>query len=68
MTNEGTSFHQCAICKSPVNLEYSKADEHGKAVHEVCYVSKLVGERSIRKKMTWRVEVLQRLRPAQRVS
>ena len=28
----------CAICEQPVNLEESKTDEHGNAVHENCYV------------------------------
>ena len=30
---------RCAICKQSVNLEESKADEYGSAVHEDCYVS-----------------------------
>jgi hypothetical protein len=29
---------QCAICARPVNLQESKTDEHGHAVHENCYV------------------------------
>jgi len=28
----------CSICKDPVNLEESKTDEHGHAVHENCYI------------------------------
>ena len=28
----------CSICKEPVTLEESKSDEHGRAVHENCYV------------------------------
>jgi len=28
----------CFICKQPVNLEESKADERGQAVHENCYI------------------------------
>jgi hypothetical protein len=28
----------CSICKQPVNLEESKTDEHGRAVHENCYI------------------------------
>jgi hypothetical protein len=67
MTYERTWFHRCAICKNPVNLEQSKADEHGKAVHEVCYVAKIVGERNRRKKMTWHVDEPHSVRPAQRV-
>ena len=30
---------QCSICKQSVNLEQSKTDENGSAVHEDCYVS-----------------------------
>ena len=29
---------RCAICNESVNLEESKTDERGKAVHENCYV------------------------------
>ena len=32
----------CIICKQFVKLEQSKTDEHGRAVHEDCYVSLLV--------------------------
>lgn len=28
----------CAVCKEPVNLEESKTDEHGRAIHENCYI------------------------------
>jgi hypothetical protein len=38
MSYEGW-FPRCAICKQPVNLTESKADEYGRAVHEHCYVS-----------------------------
>lgn len=31
----------CSICKKPVQLETSKTDEDGMAVHEDCYVSKV---------------------------
>jgi hypothetical protein len=36
-------FHErflpcCVICNETVNLEESKADEHGRAVHENCYI------------------------------
>lgn len=33
---------RCAICKQLVNLNLSKADEYGRAIHEECYVSLLV--------------------------
>ena len=29
---------RCAICNESVNLEESKTDERGKAVHENCYI------------------------------
>jgi hypothetical protein len=29
---------RCTICREPVNLEESKTDEYGQAVHENCYV------------------------------
>ena len=32
----------CVICRESVKLEESKADEYGKAIHEDCYVSKLI--------------------------
>jgi len=32
----------CAICKQSVDLNDSKSDECGRAVHEQCYVSLLV--------------------------
>ena len=28
----------CQICKKPVILEIARIDEHGKAVHEECYL------------------------------
>ena len=30
----------CSICNKPVDLETTKTDERGKAVHEQCYVLK----------------------------
>jgi hypothetical protein len=38
MSYEETWAPLCAICKESVNLEESKTDEHGQAVHENCYV------------------------------
>ena len=32
----------CSICKEPVELETAKTDECGRAIHENCYVLKLV--------------------------
>ena len=31
----------CCICEGPVPLETCKTDEHGKAVHEECYMHKI---------------------------
>jgi hypothetical protein len=39
MPHEGSWSLPCAICKESVNLEESKTDEYGHAVHEDCYVS-----------------------------
>ena len=39
--SQGQWHPECAICKESVTLEDSKADEHGQAVHEDCYVSSL---------------------------
>jgi hypothetical protein len=43
---EGRWRPQCAICGESVELEKSKADERGQAIHEDCYLSKL-GENKI---------------------
>jgi len=34
-------FPTCSLCNEPVELETSKTDEDGKAVHEECYALKL---------------------------
>ena len=46
MSYESNWVPPCAICKESVNLEESKADELGQAVHENCYVSMLVPKKS----------------------
>jgi hypothetical protein len=33
---------KCAICEESVAIEESKTDEYGLAVHERCYVSRLI--------------------------
>jgi hypothetical protein len=43
---EGQWRPKCVICKEIVELEESKVDEHGQAIHEQCYVSKLVGKKT----------------------
>jgi hypothetical protein len=35
----------CSFCNGPVELETSKTDEDGKAIHEECYVRKLRSDR-----------------------
>jgi hypothetical protein len=41
---EGSSgaigFVSCVVCGKPVDLGHCKTDEHGKAVHERCYLKK----------------------------
>jgi hypothetical protein len=32
----------CSVCQQPVRLETAKADENGKAVHEDCYLQRLM--------------------------
>ena len=34
-------FVVCQICKKPVVLELARINEHGKAVHEDCYLNSL---------------------------
>lgn len=36
----------CGICKKPVELETSKTDEYGTAIHEECYASKVALRKS----------------------
>jgi hypothetical protein len=36
---------RCPICRQSVNLENSKSDEHGRAVHENCYVLAIVSKK-----------------------
>jgi hypothetical protein len=31
----------CHLCSKPVELETAKTDEHGRAVHEECYLRKI---------------------------
>jgi hypothetical protein len=31
----------CAICHKPAPLETAKTDEHGRIIHEECYVFKM---------------------------
>ena len=36
---------RCAICRNSVNLRVSKTDEYGRAVHENCYVWRLLSKK-----------------------
>jgi hypothetical protein len=36
---------RCAICGKPVSLESCKFDENGKAVHEDCYVGRMLKDK-----------------------
>jgi hypothetical protein len=36
---------RCAVCRNSVNLTVSKTDEHGRAVHEKCYVWSLLSKK-----------------------
>ena len=47
--SEGQWRPQCVLCRESVQLEESKADERGQAIHEECYVSKLVGRKTTEK-------------------
>jgi len=44
--SEGQWRPECVICKESVELEESKIDEHGQAIHETCYVLRLVGKKT----------------------
>jgi len=34
----------CSICSVPLPLETSRTDEHGKGVHEQCYVRRTISQ------------------------
>src|SRR5437660_1338987 len=40
-------FPLCSLCNEAVELETSKADEDGKAIHEECYVVKASGKTGV---------------------
>jgi hypothetical protein len=46
MTRPVTSFLICSICFQPIRLETTKTDEHGKPMHEDCYVSQVTARKS----------------------
>ena len=46
----------CKICGMPVCLETCKIDEYGRAVHENCYVEKLLLAARVFPHSAWRPE------------
>lgn len=42
MATVETPVHLCQICGEEILLEYSKTDEQGNAVHEDCYLQRLM--------------------------
>ncbi len=44
MTGYARDALVCCVCTIPIPLETSKTDEHGKAVHEECYVRKTISQ------------------------
>jgi len=38
---------RCPICNEAVEIETSKTDENGKAIHEECYVAKIIEHRAV---------------------
>jgi hypothetical protein len=47
---EGQWRPKCVICGELVALEDSKEDEYGQAIHEECYISRLIGKKSMKDK------------------
>ena len=39
-----TRYPKCSFCSEPVELESSKTDEDGQAMHEECYILKVRGK------------------------
>jgi len=42
MTGSAQQSLVCCICSSPLPLETGHTDEHGRAVHEECYVRRTI--------------------------
>ena len=38
------SIHLCRLCGKSVDIASCQTDEHGKAVHEICYTTRLTLE------------------------
>ena len=41
MASTTTSSHSCWVCGKEVSLLDCKTDEHGRAVHEQCYIARI---------------------------
>jgi hypothetical protein len=39
-----SSLPTCCLCDRPIEIEHSKTDEYGRAIHEQCYVARLALE------------------------
>jgi hypothetical protein len=47
MASERFFLPRCSICDRPVNLETSKTDEYGNAIHEECAVIQVTGKKKL---------------------
>lgn len=48
---------RCSICGNPVALEMSKTDEQGCAVHEECYVGRIVALLAAQRQVAQRTNI-----------
>lgn len=46
MISKDSALPICPACSKPVPLETAKTDDHGRAIHEKCYVLNLLFERT----------------------
>jgi hypothetical protein len=42
MTDEAIRNLPCAVCGREVNLRSARSDERGQAIHEECYVTRMI--------------------------
>jgi len=49
MNNTVPYLPSCHLCKKPVVLELAKTDEHGRTVHEGCYLLNVLNLRGTSK-------------------
>jgi hypothetical protein len=43
----GYDLPTCSFCNRPVQIETSKTDEHGRAIHEECSVIQITGKKRL---------------------